>query len=132
MELFRKTTLSRLFAQIEERLPHADFQNCEFTFNSGSEAVTEKNFHECGLSVRVFNSDFVRNNLFFDSGSCNPILLLGKESEEAQKKINALNERITKCQKTNKTISRKVEACTVAIQEEKKKIGPEHSSTPED
>ncbi|HHK2835199.1 TPA: AAA family ATPase [Pseudomonas aeruginosa] len=116
-----KTTLSRLFAQIEERLPHADFQNCEFTFNSGSEAVTEKNFHECGLSVRVFNSDFVRNNLFFDSGSCNPILLLGKESEEAQKKINALNERITKCQKTNKTISRKVEACTVAIQEEKKR-----------
>ncbi|HCF5954820.1 TPA: hypothetical protein NIH42_006115, partial [Pseudomonas aeruginosa] len=44
-----------------------------------------------------------------------------QDANEAQKKINALNERITKCQKTNKTISRKVEACTVAIQEEKKR-----------
>lgn len=116
-----KTTLSRLFAKLEARLPHADFQDCEFTFNGGEEAVTDKNLHECGLLVRVFNSDFVRNNLFFDSGNCNAILLLGKESEEAQKKIDALSERVTKCQKATRAISKKFDGYTVAIQEEKKK-----------
>jgi len=116
-----KTTLSRLFAKLESKLPHADFQDCEFTFNFKDAAVTEKNLHECGLLVRVFNSDFVRNNLFFDSGSCNAILLLGKESEEAQKKIDALSERVKKCQKATRAISKKCDGYTAAIQEEKKK-----------
>jgi wobble nucleotide-excising tRNase len=116
-----KTTLSRLFAKLEAKSPHADFKDCEFTFNGGEDAITEKNLQKCDLSVRVFNSDFVKNNLFFDSGSCNAILLLGKESEEAQKKIDALSERVTKCQKTVRAISKKFDAYTEAIQDEKRK-----------
>lgn len=116
-----KTTLSRLFAKLEAKSPHLDFKDCEFTFNGGADAITEKNLHECNLSVRVFNSDFVKNNLFFDSGSCNTILLLGKESEEAQIKIDALSERVTKCQNATKALSKKFDGYIGAIQEEKKK-----------
>lgn len=116
-----KTTLSRLFAKLEAKSPHVDFQSCEFSFNSGADSITEKNFRECGLSVRVFNSDFVRNNLFFDSGSCNAILLLGKESEEAQKKIDSFSERVAKCLRVAKGIGHKSDACAAAVQEEKKK-----------
>lgn len=115
-----KTTLSRLFAKLEAKVPHSDFKDCEFTFNGGAHAITEKNLHECNLSVRVFNSDFVRNNLFFDSGSCNAILLLGKESEEAQKKIDALSKRIDKSKQSIRKISKKFDRYTDAIQEEKK------------
>ncbi len=115
-----KTTLSRLFADLEAKVPHPDFKDCEFTFNAGAHAITEKNFHEFNLSVRVFNSDFVRSNLFFDSGSCNAILLLGKESEEAQKKIDALSKRIDESKQSIRKISRKFDGYTEAIQEEKK------------
>lgn len=89
-----KTTLSRLFAQLEAKTANPDLSGCEFTFGTSNDPITEKNFLQCGLTVRVFNSDFVKANLHFDSGNCNPILLLGKESEEAQRKIDKLSDRI--------------------------------------
>ena len=116
-----KTTLSRLFSMLEERALHADFSNCEFTFNGGVDAITEKNLHECSLSVRVFNSDFIRNNLFFDSGSCNAILLFGKESEKTQKNIDGLNRRITESNSSIRSIKKKIDFCIESTQEEKKK-----------
>ncbi|WP_431289720.1 AAA family ATPase [Burkholderia cepacia] len=116
-----KTTLSRLFAKLEAKAPHPDFKDCEFTFNGGADAITEKNFHECDLSIRVFNSDFVRNNLFFELGNCNAILLLGKESEEAQKKIDTLSKRIDESNQSIRKIGKKCDGYTEAIQEEKKK-----------
>ena len=89
-----KTTLSRLFAQLETKVANPDLAGCEFTFATASDAITEKTFNHCNLSVRVFNSDFIRSNLHFDGGSFNPILLLGKESQEAQRKIDKLSKRI--------------------------------------
>lgn len=89
-----KTTLSRLFAQLETKAANPDLSGCEFTLGTTDDSITEKNFSRCNLSVRVFNSDFVRANLHFDGGNFNPILLLGKESEEAQRKIDALSKRI--------------------------------------
>lgn len=67
-----KTTLSRLFAQLETKAVNADFSDCEFTLATTDSSITEKNLRQCGLSVRVFNSDFVRDNLHFDGGSFNP------------------------------------------------------------
>ncbi len=58
--------------------------------------------------------------MFFDSGSCNELLLLGKESEEAQKKIDALSKRIDESKQSIRKISRKFDGYTEAIQEEKK------------
>lgn len=116
-----KTTLSRLFAKLESKAFHPDFKDCEFSFNAGDDSINEKNFHESKLFVRVFNSDFVKNNIFFDSGSCNPILLLGKESEEAQKKIESLSIRIRKSQERFSSINRSCEAYANKIKEEKTK-----------
>lgn len=115
-----KTTLSRLFAKLETKSPHADFKTCEFSFNGGVDAITEKNLHDCALTVRVFNSDFVRNNLSFDSGNCNAILLLGEDSQTAQAKIDVLSKRIGRCQNAIKAINKKSSAYTEAIQEEKR------------
>lgn len=111
-----KTTLSRLFAQLEA--PHKvnpDFNGCEFTFNSGLDAITEKNLATSPHRVRVFNSDFIKNNLFFDTGNANAILLLGKESEAAQNEIEKLAKRLILSQefhrksvKEMKTIDEKI------------------------
>lgn len=100
-----KTTLSRLFAQLESKLANPDLSGCEFTLETATDSITEKNFSRSSLSVRVFNSDFVRNNLHFDGGNFNPILLLGRESEEAQRKIDQLSQRIQR----SKDVQRKVD-----------------------
>lgn len=115
-----KTMLSRLFAKLEAKSPHPDFKECEFIFNGGADAITEKNFHESVLSVRVFNSDFVRNNLSFDSGNCNAILLLGKESEEAQRRINKLNDRVKAAKECSRELIKKHDEHNEAIRESKR------------
>src|SRR5690606_24545557 len=58
-----KTTFSRLFAQIENKSANPDLSGCEFTITTADDSINEKNFGGCSLSVRVFNSDFVRTNL---------------------------------------------------------------------
>jgi len=100
-----KTTLSRLFALLEAKTPNLDLPGCEFSIGTDKDAITEKNFNHCSIPVRVFNSDFVRANLHFDGGSFNPILLLGKESEEAQRKIEKLSERIKRSDSVRRKLS---------------------------
>lgn len=114
-----KTTLSRLFAQLETKSVNPDLSGCEFTINTADDSITEKNFSRCSLSVRVFNSDFVRANLHFDGGSFNPILLLGKDSEEAQRKIDQLNKRIQRSKEVQRKLDGKVEGLRARISQAK-------------
>lgn len=60
-----KTTLSRLFALLETKKFNHDLVGCEFSFETDDQPITEKNFQQSGLIVRVFNSDFIRENLHF-------------------------------------------------------------------
>ena len=105
-----KTTLSRLFAQLEAKTANPDLSGCEFSFGTDNDAITEKNFNRSNISVRVFNSDFVTANLHFDGGSFNPILLLGKESDEAQQKIDKLVERIKRSDSAQRKLNGKFES----------------------
>lgn len=104
-----KTTLSRLFSQFESKVANPDLAGCEFTFETSDNSITEKNFSQCALSVRVFNSDFVRANLHFEGESFNPILLLGQDSEEAQRKINQLNRRIQRADNLRRKLDENIE-----------------------
>ncbi|HCU0834246.1 hypothetical protein FA342_03155 [Pseudomonas aeruginosa] len=114
-----KTTLSRLFGQLEKKTINPDLSGCEFSITSASGQISEKNFQQSTISVRVFNTDFIRDNLHFDGGDFNPILLLGKESEVAQKKIDKLNERIKRSTTTRREITKAFEATKGTIAEAK-------------
>lgn len=99
-----KTTLSRLFAQIEAKAKNPDLSGCEFSFQTDGLPLTEKNFEQTDLIVRVFNSDFIRDNLHFEGSSFKPILLLGKEAEKAQSQIDYKIDRIKRVGKTTKAL----------------------------
>ncbi|WP_175944124.1 AAA family ATPase [Burkholderia pyrrocinia] len=114
-----KTTLSRLFAQLETKTANPDLSGCEFTLETADGSITEKNFSRCSLLVRVFNSDFVRANLHFDGGSFNPILLLGKDSEEAQRKIDQLSKRIQRSEEVQRKLDGKFEELKTRIAQAK-------------
>lgn len=114
-----KTTLSRLFAQLETKSANPDLSGCEFTLGTADDSITEKNFSRCSLSVRVFNSDFVRANLHFDGGNFNPILLLGKESEDAQRKIDELSKRIKRSDEVQRKLDGKFEELKTRIAQAK-------------
>jgi len=105
-----KTTLSRLFAQLESKTANPDLIGCSFSFETDKGQVTEANFTQSDLTVRVFNSDFVKDNLSFTGGDFKPILLLGKESEEAQKKLDH-------CEDLAKRVQAKVKGYAASAQQ---------------
>lgn len=96
-----KTTLSRLFALLESKQGNPDLAGCSFTFDTDQGPVTEANFANSNLSVRVFNSDFITRNLNFAGQDFNPILLLGQESEVAQRKLD-------RCEKAARNVHERI------------------------
>ncbi|WP_340051799.1 AAA family ATPase [Pseudomonas proteolytica] len=110
-----KTTLSRLFAQLEAKKLNHDLIGCEFSFETDGQPITEKNIEQSDLIVRVFNSDFIRENLHFEGSNFKPILLLGKESEDAQSKINDNTDRVKKSEITRRKLETKANDITQAV-----------------
>ena len=82
-----KTTLSRLVAMLESKALNPELPQCSFTIATDAGNITEANLKSTSHVVRVFNSDFVADNLNFAGSHFRPILLLGSESEAAQKEI---------------------------------------------
>ncbi|CAN7257392.1 AAA family ATPase [Variovorax sp. LjRoot130] len=82
-----KTTISRLFGLLESKKPNSDFPAAKFAFGDEAGTITEQSFQANTELVRVFNSDFVQENLSWVGDPFNPILIVGKEAIEAEKTI---------------------------------------------
>lgn len=64
-----KSTLSRLFSYLNKGVViNTDYQNVEFEIElTDGTKITQQNKDDNHLFVKVFNSDFIRENLRFDS-----------------------------------------------------------------
>lgn len=74
-----KTTLSRVFRCFEHGNVHPDFFGAQAQMQTEDGAIHDLSFTTTAPFIRVFNSDFVRDNLAFDDCSTTPILILGAE-----------------------------------------------------
>ena len=84
-----KTTLSRVFKCFEEGKPHTDFPVAQVQLKAEDGAIHHLTAPNTAPVFRVFNSDFVRENLGFESGSATPILMLGAEDIAKQEALKA-------------------------------------------
>lgn len=83
-----KTTLSRVLRSIETQAVHPDYGSAQFEISTDQNTtITESSVATASEKLRVFNSDFVNDNLSWDGEAFEPILLLGQQSIEAQKEI---------------------------------------------
>lgn len=66
-----KTTLSRLFSFLEKKEIPEEFSDAEFEIklysNRESEVITQQNIATCPVRVKVFNSDFIDDNLRYST-----------------------------------------------------------------
>lgn len=87
-----KTTLSNVFRAIQLR--HALLPGNEAVLQTSTGLLRSDSFTTCEIPVRVFNRDFVSASVFpvQDSGEVPPIFVLGEDSVEKQKQIEALKE----------------------------------------
>lgn len=89
-----KTTLSRIFRAMETWELSNKFDNPSFlvTFGDNTQA-TQNELKSHGKKIRVFNEDFVRDNLRFITNpddSIEPFAILGDDNNKIEKKIEAL------------------------------------------
>lgn len=86
-----KTTLSRILRSLETgKLPDR-YDSPEFTvlLSDGSE-ITDKNLSDCTKNIRVFNKDFVKENLRFiynQDETIEPFAVLGEKNVEIETEI---------------------------------------------
>ena len=80
-----KTTLSRVFRCLEKGKLHDDYLSA--TFEMGNATVKYDNTFAIKPNIRVFNSDFVKDNLKWDADNYEPIFLLGAENIELQSEL---------------------------------------------
>lgn len=84
-----KTTLSNLFRALELRKQPEG----EVTLTTANSSISDNEFAQSTLPVRVFNRDFVAANVFpVGGGEVPPIFVLGEESAEKQAQVEQLKE----------------------------------------
>lgn len=81
-----KTTLSRIFRSYETGRKHPDYLSATFEIELKDGRKLSESDLDKGTYFRVFNSDFVGENLKWES-SIEPIFLLGQENIELQTKL---------------------------------------------
>ncbi|HDY69279.1 MAG TPA: hypothetical protein ENH85_16020 [Candidatus Scalindua sp.] len=102
-----KTILSRVFSACEKKstafkeYPKKDGVDGMFEIKTDTGLTIKSwNIASCNLPVKVFNQDFIDENISFDSSNpCNPIVYLSEEDIESKKKLEDLkkdNEKLTK------------------------------------
>jgi wobble nucleotide-excising tRNase len=84
-----KTTLSRAFAALQNGAFPSSFPGASLKIRSAAGESFEVPGPPHGLQIRVFNSDFVRDNLLFDQSQAAPVVIIGKETIEHHKDLRA-------------------------------------------
>ena len=88
-----KTTLSRIFRSIEKKEPHPDYSSGKFKLICDDDSEIKENaISNNSLKIRVFNSDYIKENLRWDQAVSGipPILMVGEDSIKLQEKIEQL------------------------------------------
>lgn len=92
-----KTTLSRVFKCVEDKCLHKNFLNSSFSITlSDGNTITNSNLN-CDFRIRVYNSDFVKENLSWlhnDDGTIRPFTILGAKNVEIDTKIKDIDRRL--------------------------------------
>ena len=92
-----KTTLSRIFRSAEIGALPEKYDSPKFRLSGEQETVTEADVATCNQSIRVYNSDFVKENLKFlqdATGDIKPFAILGSENRLTLEKIETLEKAI--------------------------------------
>ncbi len=95
-----KTTLSRIFKCIENKQILDNFKDSKFRiyFSDQSElSSTELVSANSPYTVKVFNSDFVKENLSWlqsDTGTIQPITILGKKNIQIDQEIKEIDNQL--------------------------------------
>lgn len=97
-----KTTISRIFKCIENNQLHPNYADGDFSITMyDGKTITQNTLNEFGAGnkLRVYNTDFVKENLSWlhnDDGTIKPFTILGAKNLEIDKQIKEIENKLGK------------------------------------
>lgn len=94
-----KTTLSRIARSFELKNIHKDFGGSSFKISLENGEITEKDIENHSLNIKVYNSDFIKDNLSYlydDNGDIKGFKTLGEKNTNLLKEIEELENKLGK------------------------------------
>ena len=95
-----KTTASRCFSACEKRTTAYEQYPGEGEFEitlADNSTIKSNNLENCNLPIKVFNRDFIEDNIGFDpSNACNAIVYVGEENIESKNRLAGLKDDLIK------------------------------------
>ena len=87
-----KTTLSRIFRSFEVGCLPENFRTPDFTVTNGQDTLTQNDVHSHTLDIRVYNKDFVDENLSFlndnADGEVKTFAIIGRQNKSIENQID--------------------------------------------
>ncbi|MFN8321258.1 MAG: AAA family ATPase [Chitinophagales bacterium] len=84
-----KSTVGKIFRALEKAELPSEFKNAEFSVELENKVFATNSFSISTPTIRVFNQQFVNENIQLDKGTANPIIFLGKENGDLKLEIEA-------------------------------------------
>jgi len=83
-----KTTLARLLRCLETKSNHAEYNDADFSIDLADNGKVESKTYTHNLDIRVFNQDFVSDNLNLFDAQTKPIIFISKEKVDEKKELD--------------------------------------------
>ena len=92
-----KTTIARVFGFLERKAINIpELASVDFSIQTAAGIIRSEDIQAHGLSIRVFNQDFINDHLGFEDSKAKKIVILGKENLDMQEEIKALESKQNK------------------------------------
>lgn len=83
-----KTTFARLLRCIEIKENHTEFPNADFVIESENTGKIDSKTYNHNLEIKVFNQDFIKENLNLFNATTNPIVFISKTKIDEKKLLD--------------------------------------------
>jgi wobble nucleotide-excising tRNase len=87
-----KTTLSRIFRAMQQGRLHEDFAAATFTVDCHEGASVSSAALTPIINLRVFNSDYIKDNVNFVDSRVNPVLIVGEPNIELETELRYIED----------------------------------------
>lgn len=122
-----KTTLSRIFACIEQGQMLEQYSNAQFSFEMFDDSIISHNDLTTAYKFRVYNSDFIKRELSFlldEKGTITPFTLIGSTNVEVQGQIDIIDQELgnEETPQSKRGRLKEIQANLLSDQDKKKEI----------
>lgn len=129
-----KTTVSRVLSFIEKKkIDMPEFSSIQFQVQTDTGATKESDLPASNVSIKVFNEDFIRENLEFHESKAKKILIVGKDNIDAQAEITALEARVTMAREEHDRLEAdrgKISSIDIILTEAAREVIKQFTNTP--